>query len=221
LGQKQDYSAAIVVERPLWLGASWHYLTAHTPQEANRLLARWRAAGYDDGPKDFVLNVIHVQRWGLGSPYPQIVADTEKLVTALQQAEAVEVKLIVDATGVGQPIIDLLADCRPRPIAATITGGTAVSVTSRYAASIPKRDLVMSAVSLLESGRLRWPVGIPEVAIMERELKSFQMKYSKNGHETFEAERRAHDDLVLALSMAVWLATQAPHGLGAPAWLIS
>jgi len=221
LGQKQDYSALVLAERPLWLGSRWVYLTDHTPDEAQKLLRQWQAAGMPDGGNDWTLNVIHIQRWPLGSSYPSIVADVQDKLRQLQQAEQVEVRLVCDATGVGNAVVDMFTERGMHPIALTITGGVTVSASSRYAVSVPKRDLVFASVALLENGRLRWPAGDPTVAILVQELKSFQMRYSKAGNELFEAERRAHDDLTLALSMATWLSTtRGAQQLGAPSWLL-
>jgi hypothetical protein len=220
LGQKQDYSAVVVVERPLWLGG-WQYLTQYASEEAKVIQQRWQWANYPEGDDSWILNVVHVQRWVIGTEYPAIVADVNRLMAALQRVPDVETKLIVDATGVGQPVVDMLKARSLYPIALTITGGTTVTKTDQWTVTVPKRDLVFSSVALLESKRLRWAQAIPEIPIMERELRSFEMKYSKAGNELFEAERREHDDLVLALAMATWLTTQgARYALGGVPWLI-
>mgnify|MGYP001439608916 CR=1 FL=1 len=218
LGQKQDYSAIVVVEKPLWRYNEWQYLSQHTPAEARQLmmppfglvLGPSRTA-----PDDWPLAVLHVKRVPIGTEYPVIVAEIEKLLSALRRVDGLDIRLIVDGTGVGVAVTDMLRAAGLTPVDVTITGGTTVNRTGGLSVTVPKRDLVFSAVAMLESRRLRWPPAEPTISALENELRSFQMKYSKAGNELFEAERREHDDLVLALSMATWLATQAPR-MGGP-----
>ena len=49
--------------------------------------------------------VRHLHRWPLGTPYPEIVAAVKRLVATPELAEA---QLVVDATGVGRAVIDLV-----------------------------------------------------------------------------------------------------------------
>ena len=203
LGQKQDFSAMTVAEWPHWdRRRGWVYPSGMAPDEVKRELARMRRPTRDE--TDWPLNIVHLERWLRGTPYPTVVADVTRLYTALNMGGAVPTHLIVDATGVGAPVMDLLHREGLPALACTITGGKDVNWTGKFEATVPKRDLVMSAVVLLETDRLRWPNRGENVQILERELRDFQMKYSKTGHEMFEAERQEHDDLVLSLSMATW-----------------
>ena len=54
---------------------------------------------------------------------------------------------------------------------------------------------------------------LPEAEILVAELKAFSVKITQAGNETFESWReRDHDDMVLAVAMALWLAERAPRG---------
>jgi hypothetical protein len=50
--------------------------------------------------------------------------------------------------------------------------------------------------------------------VLVKELKAFKVTVTTAGHETFEAWReRDHDDLVLAVALAVWLSDRSPRGV--------
>src|SRR6476620_7273078 len=67
--------------------------------------------------------------------------------------------LVVDETGVGAPIVDLLKraqlPCRLVPI--TITGGAQDTVARNGSFHVPKRDLLSCLQRLFDEGRLRIP----------------------------------------------------------------
>jgi hypothetical protein len=64
------------------------------------------------------LDLRHVERLPLGTPYPALVDRLVKLAAVLPNSE-----LVVDATGVGRPIIDSLRDRNRVPVAISMTGG--------------------------------------------------------------------------------------------------
>jgi hypothetical protein len=51
----------------------------------------------------------HLERLPLGTPYPQVAERVQTVIANIRrQAPAVGIHLYVDATGVGQPVVDLL-----------------------------------------------------------------------------------------------------------------
>jgi hypothetical protein len=59
--------------------------------------------------------------------------------------------------------------------------------------------------------------------VIEAELRAFRVKLTPAGNDTFESAReRDHDDLVLAMALAVWAGERAaaaiPGGLVAVNW---
>lgn len=178
LGQSSDYSALTIVER---LDVAAH--TGARPSERR--------------------DVVHAQRWVLGTPYPTIVASVVELLAhpALNDAP-----LIVDATGVGRGITDLFRAAYKDghlsrwPVALTITAGEQAN-----GLHVPKQDLVSRIQALLQTGRLHIAAGMPMRDQLERELAGFTAKTSASGRTIFEAlTERVHDDLVMALALALW-----------------
>lgn len=116
-----------------------------------------------------------------------------------------DVKLVVDATGVGRPVVDLLRAAGLRPIPVNITGGNVVTSEHGFR-NVPKRDLVTTLQVLLQSKRLKFAKGIPQVKTLIDELLAFQVKISTDGRDTYGNDWRQnpHDDMVLALALACW-----------------
>src|SRR5436309_5182781 len=103
LGQSCDFSTMAIIER-------------------TELQGRWDAAFYAHR-KDVALRLRHVERMELGTPYPQVVAR----VTGVTQSRdlAGRCHLVVDGTGVGRPVVDLLkaANTGCAILAVTATAG--------------------------------------------------------------------------------------------------
>jgi hypothetical protein len=94
--------------------------------------------------------------------------------------------------------------CSPRPI--TITSG---SEPGKDGNTVPKQDLVARVETLLASGRLKVAPGLKLAPAIRQELSSFRAKVSTTGHHAFEGGGNAHDDLVLALALALWGADES------------
>lgn len=159
--------------------------------------------------------VRHLARWPLGTSYPKIVQDVADMMARPPLNN--EARLVVDGTGVGRAVIDLLHEIPDRQFgfqAITITGGEAVTHEGGYT-RIPKRDLVQATLVALQQKRLQFPdpAKLPAVTILQAELASFRYKINpRTAHDSYGAWREGeHDDLLLALCLAVWEASkQAP-----------
>lgn len=163
-----------------------------------------------------------LRRWPLGTAYTAIVADVVKLLRAvLRRERGALVYLVVDGTGVGRPVVDLLAaaladlDCEL--IAVMITAGNAPSFGLRDDGAqewhVPKSFLVSAVQILLQDGRLNIARGLPEAVTLQEELKNFRMKFTKAANAMYEAWRDGdHDDLVLCVALPVWALMHGPLG---------
>src|SRR5215204_22671 len=123
-------------------------------------------------------------------------------------------ELLVDATGVGRPVVDLFKERGLRYKAITITGGTKVtSVAGGY--GVPKRDLVGALEVPFHSGRLKVAAGLYLWETLRKELQTFRRKLSiTTGMDTYEHWRESdHDDLVLAAALACWGPRENYRGL--------
>lgn len=171
--------------------------------------------------------VRYLERVPLGTPYPEMVKGVRATLHTLEQAYT----LVIDATGVGRPIVDLFravsADglrtvgvqppASSRPIAVTLTSGATPHSERWDEWSVPKRDLVLGMQVASQHGRLRVARALPEAATLVRELQNFQWKVSQIGQDQYGAWREGtYDDLVLAVALSVWWGTlYAPTSLPA------
>jgi hypothetical protein len=111
--------------------------------------------------------------------------------------------LVIDATGVGRPVVDMLRAGPVPPVAVTITAGQHPH-GGGLAFSAPKRDLIASAALAFQSGRLQIAAGADHAETLVKELVAFQVKISAAGNDTYSAPSGEHDDLVLALAIGLW-----------------
>jgi hypothetical protein len=168
-------------------------------------------------------DLIHLQRLPLGTPYTALPETLRAIAHQLCQRWGdlvfqrhyvspsmtdAPVELIVDQTGVGRPVVDLLRQAGFDPIAITITGGDQVIPVERREFRVPKRNLVGAVQVLLQTRRLRWASSLPEAATLTQELDNFKAKISFAGHDSYGAgedwREGNHDDLVLSTALGCW-----------------
>ena len=190
-GSQQDYTAMALVRR-------------------NEVIkARTDAVGVlkqDDVVVEYQL--IFLERIELGTAY-HLVVDRIQSILRDQDVRG-EIIVIPDATGVGIPIVQMMRRQGISPMApVTIHGGSETSRT-KTGYNVPKRDLVSSLVMVVQSRRMKIASDIKYRAQLVHEMQSFTMKTTAKDSDTYEAlMEKDHDDLVLALAMAIWYAERA------------
>jgi hypothetical protein len=191
IGQAQDYSAISMLEFVL--------------RKRRNVQGGWEPREVEI-TRD-VYHVRHLERLPLKTPYPEIA---ERLARMFEHPRlASEGVLIVDATGVGKPVTDLLRQKGLWPVEVIITGGYNVGQHD-YGYTVPKRDLVTALHTLVQGGRFKCSNKFEAAALLQEELQNFHYKIDRaTGHESYEAWRESvHDDLVLSVAVAAWYATR-------------
>ena len=69
---------------------------------------------------------------------------------------------------------------------------------------VPKRKLIGALVAALENDRLQIASGLRYAAALVGELQTFRRRVTGAGRAAYGAETGAHDDLVVAVALAVW-----------------
>jgi hypothetical protein len=183
-GQSRDYTAIAVVSR-------------------EEVAGEWDAAAFARRKRERLL-LRYLERVPLGTPYPEVVA---RVVAVTRSAElAGRCRLIVDGTGVGRPLVDLLRQSRPGcgVTAVTVTGGEQETQGGGYC-GIPKRDLIVGLQVMLQQGRLEIASGMAWGPALVKEMAAMQVKVTPAGREQYGAWREGeHDDLVFAVALACW-----------------
>ncbi|MEO8595978.1 MAG: hypothetical protein ABI759_21835 [Candidatus Solibacter sp.] len=187
LGQRQDPTALAVVEWKEYAGA-------------------WDAAAFTHR-RETSLSLRHLERIPLGTSYPDVVERVISVMQSRTMQSAERTHLIVDGTGVGPPVVDLL---RSRDLGGaklwpvTITGGDSERYADGYY-RVPKRDLIVGLQVLVQQGRLQIASGMREGTELVKEMSEMRLKVTGAGSERYGADRSGeHDDLVLAVSLACW-----------------
>jgi hypothetical protein len=115
---------------------------------------------------------------------------------------AVMVRLYADATGVGQPVIDLLRVAGIRPVPVYFTHGDRRIVHDDGVITLGKAWLVSRLQSVLQTGRLLLPE-TPEARVLAQELLDYEIRVDRDANDHYGAFRvGTHDDLVTALGLA-------------------
>jgi hypothetical protein len=97
-------------------------------------------------------------------------------------------RLVMDATGVGDPVYDDLRRVLPRVEGFKITTQT-------------KRELVQGLMVAVEQRRVMWPSAWQ---ILTAEMRRYEYDIGPTGQVSYSAPAGYHDDCVMALALAVW-----------------
>jgi phage FluMu gp28-like protein len=151
----------------------------------------------------------NIRSFPLHTPYPQIVSFLFECLNKEPFKE--NHTLVVDATGIGTPIIDYLRE-KLSVISVQITGGYNVVEVNLVDYRLPKRDLVGALAIVLESGRLKIAGQMDLARTLRNQLISFRVKIGTQGEDSYEADRGKHDDMVIALALPLWYAEQFKMG---------
>jgi hypothetical protein len=152
------------------------------------------------------LHVKHLERIPLGTPYAKVVGRVSEM--ARHPALAGNAAMVVDATGVGAPVVEMLRQVRLpcRVTAVTITGGEHAHGRGEDW-HVPKKDLMAAVQVLLENGELKIHRGLEAAPALVRELTEIRAQRNKT-------QSGEHDDLALAVALACWRARRLEVGQG-------
>lgn len=153
-------------------------------------------------------NLRHLYRFPLKTSYVDIV----KRIGGMLQTDELRDNAtpIVDATGVGSPVIDMMRNAGIHPVSITITGGDSVNKEAGDNYRVPKRDIVSTLQVLFQTGQLKVADKLSLAPVFIQELINFKVTINvKTAHDSYEAWREGvHDDLVLSVGLAAWYAKE-------------
>jgi len=159
-----------------------------------------------------------LERLPLGTSYPKIGERLVVIATNARQRARQEYfnergqaprddwsygfNVYIDATGVGRPVVDILAESGLNVIPVYFTHGDRRN-DEREQITLGKAWLVSRLKTLFQTGRVRLPPGHPEAPAMIDELANYEIKVDQNANDRYGAFRVGkHDDLVTALGLA-------------------
>lgn len=144
-----------------------------------------------------------LERFQLRTPYEVIRQRTEAILhNPMLSTQGCH--LLIDATGVGNPVVQMFQDLSPIPV--VITSGSTVNALGSGGYSVPKRDIVTSLQAVMQSRRLRIAAGLQDIEQLKKEILGFKMRPpSARGYIAFESDTEStHDDIVMSLAINIW-----------------
>ncbi len=193
LGQANDYTGLVIVERL----RDWMEGMISADRDPI-VISHWTTTREVEDP---VYHVRHIERMRLGTPYPEVVEHVQELI-ATQQIGG-KSGLIIDYTGVGRPVFDMVTKAGLEAVGVTITGGDAVKY-GRHQVRVAKRILVSTVIAVMQTGRLKFAEGMRGADALQSELLNFRVKITDSANDIYSAREGTHDDLVIALALALF-----------------
>jgi hypothetical protein len=153
---------------------------------------------------------VALKRWALGTSYVGIVDDLKGLIEG--NGRLAQCHLIVDASGVGRPVVDLLRNAKlpvAKIVPVIITAGYNQSMAPDGYRHVAKSILIHNMKLLMEQQRLKFAKALKETKTLVRELENYRTKITPAANETWSAREGCHDDLLLAVAIATWFGEKA------------
>lgn len=160
-----------------------------------------------EGRTEIHFVVRHLERLPLGTPYPRVAERVARIVEGVRARTGAGPLVYLDATGVGQPVVDLLRERQPGGwvVPVYFTHGDRRNETREGAKvhiSLGKAHMVSQLQALLQSHRLHLP-HTREAEALTKELLDYELRVSENANDRYGAFKvGTHDDLVTALGLA-------------------
>jgi hypothetical protein len=146
----------------------------------------------------------HAERFRLGTPYPRVVEAVGAMLT--RKPLAGDCQLVIDTSGVGVAVADLFAEAGIPYVGITITGGVGWHRESWRRWQVSKHLLVSTVQKFLSSEAIGISKRLPAAELLRAELRDFRVKMSRSATEVYDAREGQHDDLVLSLAVALFVA---------------
>lgn len=209
LGQSVDPTAIAILE------AFSRQEIARVTSDVTKLPPDWenkKAGPGDNWLKDpntlARVDIRHLERLPLGTKYTTVL----EIIAGMLRRPPLSAKtdFLLDATGVGKPVVDMFRRAGLKPKGVTITAGDSESAQGSDDYRVSKLILVSRLQALLHAGELKIASKMKEAKTLVGELQDFRATYSETtGYARFGAREGKHDDLVLAVAIGTWWAARA------------
>lgn len=197
LGDRQDYTAISLLDIVDYV------------QKAKDALPGSDADFLEGEEKVYEAVLRFLEKMELGSGYPAVVSRVKTIMLNPKIARD-KIILLVDATGVGVPVIQMMKEEGLKPIGITITGGKTENMND-LGYTVPKGELVSALQVLFQSRRLKIPKELELKDEFIKELQNFRIKISEKANDIYGADEGYHDDLVISVALGAWYLTRTKH----------
>lgn len=149
--------------------------------------------------------VRYLARLPLGTSYPDVAVRLVQVAAGVQERTGRRPTLYLDATGVGQPVVDELRRHKVQAnlVAVYFTHGDRRMQGENGSIILGKAWLVSRMQALFQGNRLHLPPGHPEAETLVKELLDYEIRVDQDANDKYGAFKvGTHDDLVTALGLA-------------------
>lgn len=185
------------------IGIMHHTIKGTGTGKADHTTKTWR----QDSVQRF--DLLHLQRLPLGMNY---VAQAHAIGELMQREplKSAKAKLVIDQSGVGAGVVDLMEANGLRPIRLQITAGSEQTQEGNIF-RVAKTILISKLEAAMHSKELHVAAALTEAESLRDELRDFQRHVTASGANTWSARSGKHDDIVLAVSYGIWWSTSGPR----------
>lgn len=229
IGQRVDPTAIVVAERQLR-----GYQESRYTESELRQLGRG-GDGITGGTIHYAIRFI--ERLPLGTSYPKAAdriaevvrnlssAAIRNIEPRLQQAYGSTIpgksvhQVLIDATGVGTPVVDLLEERRVEPLTAVYLTGGEKATREHGELRLAKSLLVSRLQVLLQERRIHLP-NTQQARDLTEELLNYDIRITETANLQMGVFKTGkHDDLATALGLACWETDTAISVGMQPTWM--
>jgi hypothetical protein len=166
--------------------------------------------------------VRHCERLPLGTRYLDVQTYLRDLMTdvrryaqarydelppKLRGRDMGSVTLVIDESGLGAPMFDLLDQAQLKPVGITIIGGPTWSTNGLHY-TVPLNDLITAVELGMEQQTLGFAADLDHLPTLIEEFATFERRLTKAGHDTYGNYREgSHDDMIFSIALPLWFAT--------------
>ncbi len=170
-----------------------------------------------EGRTETVYHIHHLERLPLGTGYPAVAERIATVAAGVTKRGALVRRLYADCTGVGRPVVDMLPPALIRQHVTTQVWAVTFTFGDRRTEHTSEREVIMGKAwlvsrlkVLLQTDRILLPK-MDEATALVKELLDYEIRQRDNGNEQFGAFAvGSHDDLVIALGLAVQDVARVP-----------
>jgi len=169
---------------------------------------------YENALYEKRFEVKYLKRFPLLTRYTGVAREVGKIdgrirAQAAKEGKIASIMYIVDSTGLGDPIAELIEHELPEPnlFRCWLTAGRDPNeVKGERVIHLPKQIMVSNLIRLFDSEAIKIAAKSGEISAMVSELETFEMRVSEKGTDKYGAFKTgAHDDLCCALGLACYL----------------
>lgn len=159
----------------------------------------------------YFLSYLHA--YPLGTEIPVIIDDLEKhykdnrLHTPWHSGEEwffFKPRIVLDTSGCGPSIVKALSAKGVPVNSLTITGGYMGNKISARHHSEPRNRLMFEVLHMLQAGRLTIAPRLPHFEELMKEASGLTLASSPSGRDAIYPRGANHDDLLIAVALALW-----------------